>query len=190
MLRLAYVASHLTTYYAQEHDIFRLSKAGLTTLSKDLSFELYAPEPVVTREDAMRVANDLESAGVDFVLLQSSSFVMGDVVLEFAGRSFRLGIWATEEPTKEGPILLNNFVSMNLNAGILKRYLQAQSIPFKWFYGDTEHKWFKPRLEITLAALRAIKRLSQAKVALIGGIAPTFYNLTVIASPVHASSCK
>jgi L-fucose isomerase-like protein len=84
-----------------------------------------------------------------------------------------LGLWATEEPTKEGPILLNNFVSMNLNASILTRYLRP-AVPFKWFYGSQQ--WLKQRLAITVQALRAIKKLSQSRVALVGGIAPTFYN--------------
>ena len=177
MLKVGYVPSHLPSYFAREYDVFERSVRGLERLADTLGFELVLSEPVVVRREAERAADEMEAAGVDFVLFQSSSFAMGDIVLAFVNRRFRLGIWATEEPTKEGPILLNTFVSMNLNAGILTRYLRSRH-PFKWFYGSTEHAWFAPRLEITVRALRALRRLSSAKVGLVGGIAPTFYNLT------------
>ena len=177
MLKIGYVPSHLPSYLAREYGVFDSSVQGLERLADTLGFELVSIDPVVTRADAERAADSMEVSGVDFVLLQSSSFAMGDVVLPFARRRFRLGIWATEEPTKEGPILLNNFVSMNLNAGILTRYLRSQRAPFKWFYGGVEHRWFAPRLELTVRALRAVRRLSRCRVALVGGIAPTFYNL-------------
>ena len=176
-LKLAYVGTHLPSYMAEEFDIFSKSIDGLKALSERLDFELVVTHThIVTRQEAKEIADALETEGVDFVLLQNASFAMGDVVLEFVDRSFRLGLWSTEEPVKEGPIPLNNFVSMNLNAGILTRYLKDDNVPFKWFYGDTEHDWFKPRLAVTVQALRAIKRLQQARVALIGGVAPTFYN--------------
>lgn len=177
-VKLAYVGTHLPSYMADEYDVFRKSIMGLEALANDLAFELVATHShVVTRQEAKQIADDLEAQKVDFVLLQNTTFAMGDLVLEFVNRSFKLGIWATEEPTKEGPILLNNFVSMNLNAGIVRRYLKTKALPFKWFYGNTEHKWFKPRLSVTIQALRALKRLQNAKIALIGGVAPTFYNI-------------
>lgn len=177
-LKLAYVGTHLPSYMADEFDIFSKSIGGLKTLANTLEFELTATHThVVTRQKAKEIANALEAEGIDFVMLQNATFAMGDVILEFVGRSFKLGLWTTEEPVQEGPIPLNNFVSMNLNAGILTRYLKDKKFPFKWFYGDTKHAWFKPRLAVTVQALRAIKRLEKARVALIGGVAPTFYNL-------------
>jgi L-fucose isomerase-like protein len=178
MIRLAYVGAFLPSYLAEEAHVFTESIKGLELLSKTLEFELVSSTThLSTRQEARNVAEALEEKKVDFVLLQSSSFAMGDIVLEFARRNFKLGLWATQEPSKEGPILLNNFVSMNLNAGILTRYFKEQNIPFKWFYGSTEHKWFKPRLALSIQALRAIKRLQTAKIGLLGGVAPTFYNI-------------
>jgi hypothetical protein len=176
--KIAYVGAHLPTYYAHETGVFERSITGLERLGTELGFDLHiVREPLVTRAEGERVAAELEAAGVDLALLQNSTFVMGDVILPFVGRSFRLGLWATEEPTKEGPILLNNFVSLNLNAGILTRYLREQAVPFKWFYGEAEHPWFGPRLGVTVRALRSLKRLSEARVGFVGGLAPTFYNL-------------
>jgi L-fucose isomerase-like protein len=172
-ITIAYVPAHLPSYFAEEQGVFSSSLHILEQLAHELSFDLIVQDPIVTRAEAKRTAEALESSEVDFVLLQNSTFVMGDVVLEFAHRNFRLGLWATEEPTKAGPILLNNFVSMNLNASTLTRYIRP-TVPFKWFYGSQQ--WLKERLAVTVQALRAIKKLSQSKVALVGGIAPTFYN--------------
>ncbi len=177
MLKLAYVGAHLASYLAEEHQVFKKSIDGLQRLSQTLGFELASIHThVSSRQEAKEIATGLEAQGIDFVLLQNSTFAMGDLVLEFANRRFRLGIWATEEPVKEGAIPLNNFVSMNLQAGILRHYIN-QDTPFKWFYGFPDHPWFAKRLEPTVAALRAIKRLSSARIGLVGGIAPTFYNI-------------
>ncbi len=179
MIKIAYVGAHLPSYLAEEYNVFSDSISGLKSLTEELDVELIVIDsPIATRANAKCVADSLEDAEVDFVLLQHASFAMGDLVLEFINRTFRLGIWATEEPVKDGPIPLNNFVSMNLQAGVLTRYLKKQNIPFKWFYGSTKHEWFKPRLEVTVGALRAIKRLEKAKIGLVGGLAPTFYNIT------------
>ncbi len=173
-ITIAYIPSHLLGYYAAEYEVFDHSRRGLEQLASDLNFELEVCKPIVSRFEAQQLAERLEAAGTDFVLLQNSTFAMGDVVLEFAHRNFKLGLWATQEPTKTGPIMLNNFVSMNLNAGILTQYLKTDQ--FKWFYGNSDHPWFKERLNITVQALKAAKSLGQAKIGLIGGIAPTFYN--------------
>ena len=176
-LNLAYVGTHLPSYLADEHNVFEQSVEGLEILASSLDFSLRTYTHIASRQEAKAVAEELEANETDFVLVQNSSFAMGDIILEFVNRTFKLGIWATEEPVKEGAIPLNNFVSMNLNAGILTRYLKNQTIPFKWFYGHTEHNWFRPRLEITVQALRTMKRLERASVALVGGIAPSFYNI-------------
>ena len=178
MIKIAYVGAHLAGYLADEYHVFEKSLEGLKSLSQRLNFDLAATHThVSSRQKAKAIADELEAQGIDFVLLQNSTFAMGDLVLEFANRTFRLGIWATEEPKRDGAIPLNNFVSMNLQAGILRRYLKPNNIPFKWFYGFPEHPWFVERLEPTIKALRAIKRLSTAKIGLVGGIASTFYNI-------------
>ncbi len=177
-LKIGYVPSHLPSYYAREYDVVNRSIAGLEGFAKELEFDLEViREPVVTPEDARNASRQMDAAGVDFLLVQNSSFAMGNVITEFAKGRARLGLWGMEEPTHEGPILLNTLVSLNLNAGILTRYLKDHSIPFKWFWGATEHPWMGPRFRLTVQALRAIKRLEQAKIGWVGDLAPTFYNL-------------
>ena len=47
----------------------------------------------------------------------------------------------------------------------------------KWLYGDIDNPLFVDRLNVTLAALRAIKHLRSARVARVGGTAEGFINL-------------
>jgi L-fucose isomerase-like protein len=175
---VALVAAHLPSYLAEEHDVFSAAEAGLEALAETLGFELLTfGTPLVERAEAELAADACVEAGADLVLLLHASFVMGNLVLPFADRGLRLGLWATAEPTRSGPIPLNNFVSIHLAAGVLARYLGG--VPFKWFYGDVDHPWFAPRLATTIRALRGLGRLQGARVGLVGGLAPTFYNLAV-----------
>lgn len=184
---IALVGAHLPSYHAAEQDVFGRARSDLERLAADLDFELLAFEgAIVERAEAERIADACLEAEADLVLLLHGSFVMGDLVLPFADRGLRLGLWASEEPTRSGPILLNNFVSINLAAGVLRRYLRGAG-PHKWFYGAAHHPWFAPRLATTLAALRGLRQLRGARLGLIGGLAPTFYNLAVDESALRAS---
>ena len=182
--KIAYVGAHLESYLARESGVFSASAAGLQRLADSLGFELVVSAPIVTADEAAATAKALQDQGVDFVLLQSSSFAMGDVVAPFAQSPMLLGLWAPSEPTHAGPPLLGNYVSMNLNAGIMTRYLRPRR-PFKWFFGTTDHAWFAPRLAVTVQALRATKAMASARVGVIGGLAPTFFNLLCDERRVH-----
>ncbi len=182
--KIAYVGAHLESYLARESAVFSESAAGLQRLADGLGFELVVSAPIVTADEAVATAKALRDQGVDFVLLQSSSFAMGDVVAPFAQSPMLLGLWAPSEPTRTGPPLLGNYVSMNLNAGIMTRYLHPRR-PFKWFFGSTDHVWFAPRLAVTVQALRATKAMANARVGVIGGLAPTFFNLLCDERRVH-----
>jgi len=174
--KIAYVGAHLGSYLAEESGVFRESAEGLGRLAERLGFDLVVTAAIVTADEAVAAAAALQAQGVDLVLLQSSSFAMGDVVAPFARSNMAVGLWAPSEPTHEGPPLLGNYVSMNLNAGIMARYLRPRR-PFKWFFGKTDHAWFAPRLAVTVQALRGIKALAGARIGVIGGLAPTFFNL-------------
>ena len=182
--KIAYVGAHLESYLARESGVFSESAAGLQRLADSLGFELVVSAPIVTADEAAATATALQAQGVDLVLLQSSSFAMGDVVAPFAQSPMLLGLWAPSEPTHAGPPLLGNYVSMNLNAGIMTRYLRPRR-PFKWFFGNTDHAWFAPRLAVTVQALRATKTMASARVGVIGGLAPTFFNLLCDERRVH-----
>ena len=178
VVTIGYVPAHLASYFAVEYGVVERSLTQLEALVGAEGAELVAWEaPVETRAQAAEAAHFMRDRGVDLVLLQSASFAMGDVVLPFAEEGLRLGLWAVEEPLREGPILLNNFVSMNLHAGVLRSYLRDRSGAYKWFFGLNDHPWFAPRLRVTLSALRAIRRLEGARIGWVGGLAPSFVNL-------------
>jgi hypothetical protein len=178
LVTIGYVAAHLASYFALEYGVVERSIEQLSAIVGAEGAELAAWEvPVETRAQAAEAARFMRDRGVDLVLLQSASFAMGDVVLPFADEGLRLGLWAVEEPLREGPILLNNFVSMNLHAGVLRSYLRDLSGAYKWFFGLDDHPWFAPRLRVTLSALNAIRRLEGARIGWVGGLAPSFVNL-------------
>jgi len=175
---IAYVSAQLPSYLAAEHRVVERSTEALREHAVTLGFELLADWPEVTsRAEAEDVAAAAAAAGADMVLVQCSSFAMGDVVAPFAAQPYRLGLWAVEEPVRQGPIPLNGFVAMHLHAGILSGSTAGSPRPYKWFFGLGDHPWFAPRLAVSVAALRAVKALSGARVGFVGGVAPSFWSL-------------
>jgi L-fucose isomerase-like protein len=147
-------------------------------LADSLDFELMAVEEgIKSQEEAKRAVRQLDSAGVDFLLIQASSFSLGDVVLPLVDVNARLGLWFLPEPSFEGEIPLNSFTGFNLFASIIRLHLQERKLPFKWFFGMANTPRFRRRLEITVRALGTLKRLEQTNIGLLGGAAPTFLNL-------------
>lgn len=178
-ITVGYIGAHLKTYYAEEYNLFEESIRGLNDLGVEFGFRVVTTStPVVSAEDAARELEKLMAEGIDLLMVHHATFVMGDVIKEIARCGIPLGLWTHPEPTTEGGILLNGFVSLDMSASIIHRYLQDDSIRYKWFYGDTNHPWLRDRLAVTVSAIRARKSLRLGSVGLIGGIAPTFFNFT------------
>jgi L-fucose isomerase-like protein len=157
----------------------------MQSLADLFDFELVAvDEGIQSREEAERAAGQIKAAKVDFLLIQASSFSLGDVVLPLVDVGARLGLWFLPEPSFEGDIPLNSLTGFNLFSSIIRLHLKEQQIPFKWFFGQATAPRFRRRLEITVGALGALKRLSQTKIGLLGGAAPTFYNLDYDAASI------
>lgn len=185
-IKIGYVPAYLSSYLALEHDVTKRSKEQLDAFAATEGVALVAWDaPIESRDQAERVAVFMREEGADLVLLQSASFAMGDVVLPFADHGLRLGLWAVEEPMREGPIPLNNFVSMNIHAGVLRRYLNDRAGAYKWFFGLDDHPWFAPRLHVTVSALKAVRRLRGGRIGWVGGLAPSFVNLAFDASSLR-----
>ena len=100
--KIAYVGAHLESYLARESGVFSESAAGLQRLADSQGFDLVVSAPIITADDAAATVAALQHQGVDLVLLQSSSFAMGDVVAPFAQSPMLLGLWAPSEPTHAG----------------------------------------------------------------------------------------
>ncbi len=184
-LRIGLVGAFFPNFDALKLDVYEKSKEEMQTLAHPLDFELVAVEKgVKSQEEAERAARELETAGVDFLLIQASSFSLGDVILPLVDVNARLGLWFLPEPSFEGEIPLNSFTGFNLFASIIRLHLQERKLPFKWFFGMAATSRFRRRLEITVRALGALKRLGQTRIGLIGGAAPTFLNLDYNASSI------
>jgi len=154
----------------------------LQTLAADFDFELLAiKDGIYDLKQAQGAAQELEEWGADFILLQTSSFASGDFVYPFTELKARLGLWSVPEgpPTPEGGLPLNSFTASNLYNSILRTTLSDYQKPVKWFFGHPGQPLFNERLEITIQALRALINLSKKRVALIGGVAPSFDNLII-----------
>ena len=89
----------------------------------------------------------------------------------------RVGIWGTPDPHQEGDIQLHSLVSVNHYASILTRYLRDDAPIYKWFFGHVDDPEFIDRFEVTARSLRAMKKMSTARIGWIGGNSPGFYNM-------------
>jgi L-fucose isomerase-like protein len=150
----------------------------MTSLAGTLGFDLSVfREPLHTEDDGRRARDFLDGEKVDLTLLFNASLPYGRVVLPLARVRSRLGLWSVPEPTRDGVLQLNSFCGTNMLGSIVGNYLRHHHIPFKWFYGPPGSDSFLERFRITVRALQALKRLSTARVAQIGGLADGFENL-------------
>ena len=149
---------------------------GMSMLAKELEFELCSiAQPVSNGKEAQNAREQILALKPDFLLIQVSTFAAGEILVPLADTGIRLGLWGVPEVADEGAIPNNSYCGVNMYAGILQQYLGAQA-RFKWFYGDLDAPMFRERLRITVRALQTVKKLSGAKVALVGGIAPGFHD--------------
>jgi len=150
----------------------------MTALAGTLAFDLSVfREPLRSEEDGARARDFMDGEQVDFTLLFNASLPYGRVILPLARVRSRLGLWSVPEPARDGVLPLNSFCGTNMLGSIVGNYLRHHRIPFKWFYGPPGAEPFLERFKVTLRALQALKRLSRARVAQIGGLADGFENL-------------
>lgn len=150
----------------------------MTALADTLGFDLSVFRELLRTEDDGRKARDfMDGERVDFTLLFNASLPYGRVILPLARVRSRLGLWSVPEPTRDGVLQLNSFCGTNMLGSIVGNYLRHHRIRFKWFYGLPGSDQFLERFRVTLRALQALKRLSTARVAQIGGLADGFENL-------------
>jgi hypothetical protein len=171
-----------TPFRGDKEGNYKNDLAGLEKLSDQLDFDFYPIlDGIYAADQAESAAKELQDWGADFVLLQTSSFAAGDFVYPFVHLPTKLGIWAVPEgpPTLEGGLPLNSFTAANLYNSIIKTQLKDYKSPVKWFMGRPDDPLFNERLQVTVGALRALINMKGNRVALIGGVAPTFDNLII-----------
>ncbi len=186
-LKIGYVGLAFTSYFGEEYNQYGRAIDGLTELAKGLDFDLVPIQnPVTDVELAEKAAAELIEAGVDFVMIQLATVASGELLLPLSRVAPRLGVWGTPDPHQEGEIKLHSLVAVNHFASIITRYLGDDGPPYKWFFGHVDDEQFVRRFEITVRALRAVKRMSTARVGWIGGFSPGFYNMNFEEDKVRA----
>lgn len=177
-VRIGFAGLYFSNFQAGEYGIFRRSLEVLVSLSGSLDFTLVpCPEPVENRQDAEAACRDLAAAGVDFLLLQASSLMLGDIIEPFGEVCSRIGFWVVPEPTLEGELPLNSLTGFNMGVSILRK--KHPDRPVKWFYGPPEtDAGFRERLEVTLRGIRTLRNLQDRKIGIMHDVVPTFINLT------------
>jgi L-fucose isomerase-like protein len=183
--KIGLVGFYSLNFSANQFGVLPRAVAALDALASSLDFSFHAvSQGVTTLEAAESARRELEAWGADLVLIQCSSFALGDLLDPFMTSASRIAIWAVPEPTREGPLPLNSLAAFNLYASKLR--LSYPHVPFKWFYGTGEEPEFRKRFALTVRALATLKALRGANIGLLGGIAPTFDNLRFDHSIVQA----
>lgn len=183
---VALIKASLPTYFPAEYGVFDAAESTLAALAEPLGFQLHVESEIPMDGRQTRACLDrCQSAGADFVLLLHGGFTMGDVARAVAASGMRAGFWATPEPVREGDIKLNNYVSLNMSLSIARRVRNLAQAPVQWYYGAPDSVLFIDRFSATVAALKAIKALDGARIGVIGGLAPTFYNMETSTNALH-----
>lgn len=179
-LTIGLINASLPSYFPQRYGIFEAARTMLDDVAEQGGYTIVeASEIPMDAVQTRAVMKELKAAGADFVLLLHGGFSMGDVVREIALDPTPMGVWATPEPTLTGDVQLNNFVSLNMSMSIARGVRDMKVNPVQWYLGAPDDGALRARLAQTLQALAARKALSGARIGVIGGLAPTFYNMEV-----------
>ena len=156
-LKVGLVSSSQLSFPGDKKSVYEASAQKLRALSGQLGFELYVhPGTVITPDDGYAAVKALEGEGVDFILLQCTSFSAGALAPIFARARAALGLWAIPEHADHGVLPFNSFCTINMYSGIIGHYLKDYNIPIKWFFGDVEDPLFRGRLAVTVRALLSL----------------------------------
>jgi len=179
-LKIGFVAGFMVGFSTEGLDLFKRYQVELSKLAKDMDFELFNFDTIISSmQQAESIRQELDNKMIDFCLLFHPSYIIGDYIFEIMKARSHFGLWAIEEIRDEGPMPLASLVNLSQNAGIAKNNFRGNPKKIKWFFGDINSKYFKPRFEITVKALKAIKELENARVAQIGKLADGHINHTV-----------
>lgn len=177
-LKIALISTSQLSFPGKKEERFVKTVTDFATFLGKYDTDLYVyPKTVITEQDARRSLQNINEEKPDLLLIQCTSFSAGFLAQVYGQAGFPLGFWAIPEGQPGGIMQLNSFCSVNMYCGIVRAYYPDKRIPVKWFFGEVEDDLFAPRMDITLKALKTIKAMSSANVALIGGIAPGFNDL-------------
>lgn len=179
-LTVGVIHASLPSYFPDQFSVFESCQAALKDICEAENARLIvAPGRPMDGAEAQVAADFCLAERADFILLIHGGFTMGDVGRTLASIPVPMGVWATPEPTLDGDVQLNNFVSLNMTMSIARKVRDLKKNPVQWYFGAPESDALQARLSTTLRALGMIKAITGTRIALVGGLAPTFYNMEV-----------
>jgi len=175
-IRIGAVGLGFPSFDARTEKIWERSSTGLKEMAIPGGVDLVLWNDLVeTVDGSQRAARYLDEQKIDFLLVQASSFSLGDVLYPLLSLKKRTGFWFVPEPRLEGELPLNSLTGFNLAMSICRKY--APSLQTKWFFGMPGDPSFDEPFHITLQALRAVAAVPGSRVGQIGDVVPTFDNL-------------
>jgi L-fucose isomerase-like protein len=177
-LKIALLGLSQLSFSGDKAGRFKKCALDLKEYLKTQNTDLYVYEnTVITKEDAVESLKKLEAEKPDFLLVQCTSYSQGLLAQIYTRSGYPFGWWGIPEGSPGGVMEFNSFCSINMYQAIARNYYNEEQPLIKWFFGEVNDPLFKPRLDVTIKALRAIKRLKTSRIALVGGIAPGFNDL-------------
>lgn len=179
-LTIGLINASLPSYFPEKHGVFEACGSWLSDLATRQDARVVVADTIPMNAAEARVAVDnVCQKGADVLILLHGGFTMGDVIREVARAPMPLGVWAMPEPTHEGDIQLNNFVSLNMSMSIVRGVRDIGRDPVQWYLGAPGDAALTQRFEQSIRALTARSALDGARIGLVGGLAMTFYNMEV-----------
>ncbi|MVS98913.1 L-fucose/L-arabinose isomerase family protein [Devosia marina] len=177
---LGLIKASLPSYFPEKHGVFDRAVSALEGLAAEEGARLVvAPDVPMDGHQARAAMSAVLSEGADFVILLHGGFTMGDVARTLASFDMPLGFWATPEPNHEGDIQLNNFVSLNMSMSIARGVRDLGKSPVRWYFGAPDDAALLGQWRQSIKALTMCKAVRGSRVGVVGGLAPTFYNMAV-----------
>ena len=131
-----------------------------------------------TVESAVKAVRELQEKGADLFLLCCNALAGdGEIAAAFIKSGTPLAVWCVPEPTREGNLYLNSMTCANLYMSVANFNLRDSDAQVKWLYGAPDDPLFYNRLDVTVRALKAVKRIRGARIAQLGGSAFGFINM-------------
>ena len=176
LLRIGVVGLSFSNFEAKKHKVWENSSEKLKVIASQYQAELILWSDILeSAEDSKRAANYFENQKIDFLLIQASSFFLGDVIYPLLALEKNTGLWFVPEPSYGGELQLNSLTGFNLATSICKKF--SSSVQTKWFFGTPGEPSFDEPFSITLLALKAVVTIPGSRIGQIGEIVPTFDNL-------------
>ncbi|MBN1298399.1 MAG: hypothetical protein JW997_01785 [Actinobacteria bacterium] len=176
-LKVGFVAGFMEGFSTKGLEYFKSYQKDLAKMADKYGFELHVIDTVMQNmEQAQNIRKEIEASQLDFVILFHPSYIIGDNVYEIMKSGANFGLWAIEELSETGPMTFASFVNISQNVGISLHNFLKKPVKTKWFFGDMASKFFKPRFDITIKALSALKAIKNSRVAQIGKLADGHIN--------------